>query len=106
MAAKLLLDTGAFVALIDRSELQHANCVMVLEAWTGPVVTTEAVLTETLYLLGKACAGSAPAAVAGSVYVFGVLLSERFHACPCVTEQLTTSGGSDGEVRGYSNGLC
>lgn len=25
MAAKLLLDTGAFVALIDRSERQHAK---------------------------------------------------------------------------------
>ncbi len=52
MAAELLLDTGAFVALIDRSERQHAACVAVLEEWTGPIVTTEAVLTETLYLLG------------------------------------------------------
>ena len=52
MAAELLLDTGAFVALIDRSERQHAACVAVLAEWTGPIVTTEAVLTETLYLLG------------------------------------------------------
>ena len=52
MAAELLLDTGAFVALIDRSERQHAACVAVLEEWTGPIVTTEAILTETLYLLG------------------------------------------------------
>jgi predicted nucleic acid-binding protein len=27
-------------------------CVAALESWTGPVVTTEAVLTETLYLVG------------------------------------------------------
>lgn len=52
MAAELLLDTGAFVALVDRSEARHAACVAVLENWTGPIVTTEAVLTETLYLIG------------------------------------------------------
>jgi predicted nucleic acid-binding protein len=52
MAAELLLDTGAFVALVDRSEARHADCVAALEGWTGPIVTTEAVLTETLYLVG------------------------------------------------------
>ncbi len=48
----LLLDTGAFVALVDRSETRHRDCVSVLEEWSGPLVTTEAVLTETLYLVG------------------------------------------------------
>lgn len=52
MTAELLLDTGAFVALVDRSETRHADCVAVLEDWSGPIVTTEAVLTETLYLVG------------------------------------------------------
>lgn len=52
MAAELLLDTGAFVALADRSERRHADCVAVLEDWHGAIVTTEAVLTETLYLIG------------------------------------------------------
>lgn len=52
MAAELLLDTGAFVALVDRSERQHGACVAVLEEWRGPIITTEAVLTETLYLVG------------------------------------------------------
>lgn len=61
MPAELLLDTGAFVALMDRSEQRHADCVAALEHWTGPILTTEAVLTETLYLVGpgwkaqKAC---------------------------------------------------
>ncbi len=54
MAGELLLDTGAFVALIDRSERQHAECVKAFEGWSGPIVTTEAVLTETLYLVGPA----------------------------------------------------
>ena len=52
MADELLLDTGAFVALVDRSEKLHDDCVAALERWTGPIVTTEAVLTETLYLVG------------------------------------------------------
>ena len=52
MANELLLDTGAFVALADRSERRHADCVAVLEAWSGTIVTTEAVLTETLHLVG------------------------------------------------------
>lgn len=52
MANELLLDTGAFVALVDRSETRHADCVAVLDQWSGRIVTTEAVLTETLYLVG------------------------------------------------------
>jgi predicted nucleic acid-binding protein len=61
VAADLLLDTGAFVALVDCDEKLHDDCVAALEQWTGPVVTTEVVLTETLYLVGpgwraqKAC---------------------------------------------------
>jgi predicted nucleic acid-binding protein len=52
VADELLLDTGPFVALVDRSEGRHDQCVAVLEGWTGAVVTTEAVLAETLYLVG------------------------------------------------------
>jgi uncharacterized protein len=52
VADELLLDTGTFVALVDRDERTHATCVAALESWHGPVVTTEAVLTETLYLVG------------------------------------------------------
>lgn len=52
MAHELLLDTGAFVALVDRSERRHADCVATLDRWDGSVVTTEAVLTETLHLVG------------------------------------------------------
>ncbi|MBI4524810.1 MAG: PIN domain-containing protein [Deltaproteobacteria bacterium] len=61
MEGELLLDTGAFVALVDRDEKLHGECVAALEKWTGPIVITEAVLTETLYLVGpdwraqKAC---------------------------------------------------
>ncbi len=52
MVDELLLDTGTFVALIDRDEKMHGARVGALEQWSGPVVTTEAALTETLYLVG------------------------------------------------------
>ena len=52
MASELLLDTGAFVALVNGSERRHAECVAALNDWTGAIVTTEAVVTETLHLLG------------------------------------------------------
>lgn len=54
MPVELLLDTGAFVALVDRSETSHKDCVAVLERWAGTIMTTEAVLAETLYLVGPA----------------------------------------------------
>jgi len=50
---ELLLDTGAFVALVDRDEKLHDDCIAELEKWTGHA--TEAVLTETLYLVGPDC---------------------------------------------------
>ena len=53
MAGELLLDTGALVSLLDRSQPQHKPCAVGFQAWTGPVVSTEAVLTETTHLLGR-----------------------------------------------------
>src|SRR5574340_1019185 len=54
MPGEILLDTGAFITLVDRSEKRHSDCVAVLESWEGLVLTTEAFLTETLYLIGPA----------------------------------------------------
>ncbi len=50
----MLLDTGAWVALLDRSERNHLSCVAVLRDLPGELLTTEAVLTEAIYLLGPA----------------------------------------------------
>lgn len=46
-----ILDTGPWVALIDRSETMHAQTVEWLRGFRGTMYTTEAVLTEVLYLL-------------------------------------------------------
>ena len=46
-----LLDTGAIVALLDRSERHHRACVEVIESLAAPLVTCEAVIAESCYLL-------------------------------------------------------
>ena len=51
MGGELLLDTGALVGLLDRSQSVHRACVGFYETWEGPVVTSEAVLTESIHLL-------------------------------------------------------
>ena len=46
-----ILDTGPWVALIDRSESNHKKCVQWLKNFSGRLYSTEAVLTEVLYIL-------------------------------------------------------
>ena len=53
MAGELLLDTGALVSLLDRSQTHHRRCRTFFETWKGPVVSTEAILTETTHLLSS-----------------------------------------------------
>ena len=48
---KAIVDTGPWVALIDRSESMHLNSVHWLKQFSGTLYSTEAVLTEVLYLL-------------------------------------------------------
>jgi predicted nucleic acid-binding protein len=42
----LLLDTGAFVGLIDRSDRNSARCVEFFKSFRGNLYTTELVLSE------------------------------------------------------------
>ena len=46
-----ILDTGPWVALIDRSESRHIECVEWLKNFSGRLYSTEAILTEVLYIL-------------------------------------------------------
>ena len=59
MAGELVLDTGALVGLLDRSQSVHSACAGFFREWDGPVVTTEAVLTESTYLLSGVRGGGA-----------------------------------------------
>jgi predicted nucleic acid-binding protein len=47
----VLMDTGPWVALVDRSEGRHKECVEWLRDFKGDILSSEAVLTEVLYLL-------------------------------------------------------
>lgn len=55
--ADVLLDTGVWYAILDRRERAHGPCVEALQGVTGRLLSTEAVLTETLWLLEGARAG-------------------------------------------------
>jgi predicted nucleic acid-binding protein len=57
VAGEVLLDTGALVSLLDRSQRHHARCAAFFASWDGPVVSTEAVLTEATHLLGRTRGG-------------------------------------------------
>jgi uncharacterized protein len=47
----VLLDTGFIVALLDRSENFHKMCAQTVREVEAPLVTCEAVITESCYLL-------------------------------------------------------
>jgi predicted nucleic acid-binding protein len=47
----VLLDTGFIVALLDRSERFHKACARTVREVEAPLVTCEAVITESCYLL-------------------------------------------------------
>jgi hypothetical protein len=52
MRAGALLDSGALVALLDRDDGWHRATVEAVAATRLPLLISEAVLTEALYLLG------------------------------------------------------
>jgi predicted nucleic acid-binding protein len=53
MSGELLLDTGALVSLLDRSQTAHKAFSRFFGNWDGEVASTEAVLTEATHLLGR-----------------------------------------------------
>ena len=54
----VLLDTGPLVAILDRSDRWHGDCVARWDEVGARCLTTEAVLTEATHLV---CRGGAPA---------------------------------------------
>ena len=57
MAAETILDTSGLVSILDPSQAHHAACVQAFKECTGPLASTEAVLTEATHLLGRAKGG-------------------------------------------------
>jgi predicted nucleic acid-binding protein len=52
MTANALIDTGAILALLDRTDRWHGICVEAFEQLRLPLLTSEAVLTELFHLVG------------------------------------------------------
>jgi predicted nucleic acid-binding protein len=52
-----LVDTGPFVAYLDRTDPMHALAAARLDNFVGQLVTTSAVITETMYFVGDAPEG-------------------------------------------------
>jgi len=58
----VLLDTGVIVALLDRSERLHEACAEAVRELEAPLITCEAVIAESCYLL-RNLAGAAEAVI-------------------------------------------
>jgi|SRR5208337_2052669 len=52
MAADALIDTGAILAVLDKSDHWHAPCHAVIRQLRYPLLTTEAVLAELFHMVG------------------------------------------------------
>ena len=52
MAADVLADTGAILALLNREDRWHRKCVDAFSEINVPLVTSEAVLTEVFHITG------------------------------------------------------
>lgn len=48
-----LIDTGAIVAIVESDDRWHSACLSALRSVQLPLLTTEAVLTETFHLVGR-----------------------------------------------------
>ena len=46
-----LIDTGPFVAYLDRADARHKDVTVTLNAFAGQLVTTGAVVTEVMYFV-------------------------------------------------------
>ncbi len=74
-----LLDTSVIVALLDRDERYHGQCVEAVSDVVGPLATCEAVIAEACYLLRR-IRGATEAVirnVAGGVFQTPVRLADQ-----------------------------
>lgn len=58
-ADRALLDTGVLVAFLHRDDRDHRAAVDAVRRFRGTLLTTEAVLTESMHLLGRTAGGRA-----------------------------------------------
>ena len=69
-----LIDTAPFVAYIDRTDPAHADVAASLDAFTGQLATSSAVITEVMYFLSDVDGG--PLAFAELLAASGIRIAE------------------------------
>jgi uncharacterized protein len=77
-----LIDTGAIIALLDRTDRWHECCVRTFQQLALPLLTSEAVLTELFHLVGDTRQGMEAAwkfVRSGAVLVGTIENSELAH---------------------------
>jgi len=78
-----LVDTGAFVAYVSRADPRHAAVAASLDAFTGQLATTGAVITEVTYFLSDVDGG--PLAFAELLVASGSRIADSTDANQIVT---------------------
>lgn len=94
MTSKIILDTGPLVALIDKGDQFHPWAVKIWQTLTPPLLTCEAVIVESCFLLRKTPGGreavisllkseviSIPFQLAPDINVIGELM-QRYQSVP------------------------
>lgn len=74
--ADTLIDTGPLVAVLNRNDDYHAECARLIQSLDCRFYTTLAVLTETMYLLGRRVGWAAQEAL-WTIILRGDLLIEH-----------------------------
>ena len=90
MALTLLIDTGPFVAYLDRGEREHETVALIIDGFTGLLCTTSAVITEAMHLVEGDRAGPrrlADFVHAARVQVFECAQPERLSAAVSLMEK-------------------
>src|ERR1700747_793147 len=83
----VLLDTGFIVALLDRSESLHKTCARAVREVLAPLVTCEAVITESCYLL-RNLSGASEAVIENIAFGIFPILFQLSRDTPGVKQTL------------------
>ncbi len=70
-----LLDTGPIVAFLDARDAEHERVAAALEAFTGRLITTSAVIVEAMHFLEQVPSGAA------TLVEFLLASQTEIHAC-------------------------
>jgi len=85
----LLVDTSFLVALYDRTDLHHERCARAHEEYDEPLVTCEAVATESLHLLRRVpgAARAILASIEKGILAIPFRLSEKAAAVAAILDK-------------------